>query len=705
MLLLNSVYKYYEFERKERVLWFNIELNLISVIDINNNTAWPEILKFSDYYDRLISDEIIQVDDPFTLLPDNLSAKDIHIRDRAWDIISKIVSSEPEVYYKKNRIIIVNETLESKTTNLPTLYKYLRKYWQRGKGKNSLLPDYKNCGSVKDRKIEKKRGRPRKDNIFKDEGINITDELKNVIIKSSKKYYEKRNRISFITSYEFMIKHYFSDKNSNTGKWIVRKERPTFSQYKYWYNKLFKPDQKIIKRDGIIKYNKKHRPIKHTTNSEVKAPGEYYQIDATIADFSLVSSKDRTKIIGKPTLYFAIDVFSRMIVGFYVGLEPASWLCALLTIENCTKNKDELLIEYGLKNNYDDNIWPCKYLPDAFLADRGELEGYNIENLINDFGVRIENTPPYRADLKGIVERLFKTIQEKLKAHIPGYMHKDHKTRGSKDYRLDAIICIDAFIKILIIEIIDYNTNHYITGYDMDSDMIRDTVQPIPIKLWRWGIKNRSGKLKEFPRDKITFSLLPKDKAQVTSKGVLFKNCYYLSEDTNYDIWLMQARSKTWKIDISYDPRTVNFIYYKNSNNKIVKFYISEISRGYKNISFYELKMHIDKKNKKRSEFENGSISNTINKHQYIENILKKETQLTESHTIPFKTSKAQKVKSINKNRSDERFYNYDNLSIIDNSRKRPNQKKEEELTAHNKDNTINDEPDIVSKYRKNKKR
>ena len=93
MLLLNSVYKYYEFERKERVLWFNIELNLISVIDINNNTAWPEILKFSDYYDRLISDEIIQVDDPFTLLPDNLSAKDIHIRDRAWDIISKIVSS------------------------------------------------------------------------------------------------------------------------------------------------------------------------------------------------------------------------------------------------------------------------------------------------------------------------------------------------------------------------------------------------------------------------------------------------------------------------------------------------------------------------------------------------------------------------------------------------------------------------------------
>jgi len=703
MLLLNSVYKYNELDRKERILWFSIELNLISVIDIYNNTGWPEIIKFSDYYDRLISGEIIKISDPFILLTNNFSTKDILIRDRAWDIISKIVSNEPVVYYKKNRITLVNEILGEKTTNLPTLYKYLRKYWQRGGGKNALLPDYINCGSVKERKFVKKRGRPRLDNIYKgNDGINITDDLKEIIIKSAKKYYENSKRISFIASYEFMIKHYFSDKGSGTGKRIAQKDKPTFAQYKYWYKKISNPNQKIIKRDGIIKYNKKYRLIKHTTNSDVKAPGEYFQIDATIADFSLVSSKDRTKIIGKPTLYFAIDVFSRMIVGFYVGLEPASWLCALLTIENCTKNKDELLIEYELKNQYDDNIWPCKYLPDAFLADRGELEGYNIENLINDFGVRIENTQPYRADLKGIVERLFKTIQGKLKALVPGYMHKDHKTRGSKDYRLDAMISIDAFIKILIIEIIDYNTNHYITGYDMDSEMIRDTVQPIPIELWHWGIKNRSGKLKEFPRDKIIFSLLPKEKARVTAKGILFKNCYYLSEDKIYDSWLTQARNKTWKIDISYDPRTINFIYYKNSNNEIIKFYISEISRGYKNISFYELKMYIDEKNKKRREFENGSISNVINKHQYIEDIVKKEIQLTKSETIPFKTNKSQKLKNINENRSDERFTNYDNLSILDTGANSENHNKESKISTNA--NTTNEEPDIVSKYRKNKK-
>ncbi len=49
-------------------------------------------------------------------------------------------------------------------------------------------------------------------------------------------------------------------------------------------------------------------------------PGSRYEIDATIADVYLLSA-DRQRVIGRPTLYVVVDVFSRMVAGFYIGLE------------------------------------------------------------------------------------------------------------------------------------------------------------------------------------------------------------------------------------------------------------------------------------------------------------------------------------------------------------------------------------------------
>lgn len=37
-------------------------------------------------------------------------------------------------------------------------------------------------------------------------------------------------------------------------------------------------------------------------------------------------------------------------------------------------------------------------------ADRGEMESRSVETLINSLNIRVDNTPAYRADMKGIVE-------------------------------------------------------------------------------------------------------------------------------------------------------------------------------------------------------------------------------------------------------------------------------------------------------------
>lgn len=56
-----------------------------------------------------------------------------------------------------------------------------------------------------------------------------------------------------------------------------------------------------------------------------------------------------------------------------------------------------------------------RHLPEIILGDRGELEGYNVNHLIQGLNITVENNPSFRPDWKGIVEKLFDTSQETIR--------------------------------------------------------------------------------------------------------------------------------------------------------------------------------------------------------------------------------------------------------------------------------------------------
>ncbi|MCO7034779.1 DDE-type integrase/transposase/recombinase, partial [Vibrio paracholerae] len=147
-------------------------------------------------------------------------------------------------------------------------------------------------------------------------------------------------------------------------------------------------------------------------------PGSRFEIDATIADIYLVSDSNRSWIVGRPVVYVVVDVFSRLIVGLYIGFENPSYVAAIQALQTAMTDKVALCHQYGIEIEAQD--WPAIGLPDAILADRGELLGSQIESLEKSFSVRVENTPPYRGDAKGIVERNFKTIQADFTPFAPG---------------------------------------------------------------------------------------------------------------------------------------------------------------------------------------------------------------------------------------------------------------------------------------------
>ena len=101
----------------------------------------------------------------------------------------------------------------------------------------------------------------------------------------------------------------------------------------------------------------------------------------------------------------------------------------MMALLNSTVNKKDFCANYNI--SITDDCWPAAHLPEIILGDRGELEGYNVNHLIEGLNITIENNPSFRPDWKGIVEKLFDTSQEKY-GHFTWVCFKRLGKKGHK---------------------------------------------------------------------------------------------------------------------------------------------------------------------------------------------------------------------------------------------------------------------------------
>lgn len=663
----------------ERVLWIDEGYIIAFVFDINAITGFPESKKVSEIIEAITDGRALKLkSDPWARIvrDEDLSDKEKELRDRAWQVISSIVTQEPLIYYRDKRGSLVQQVIENYNSGRSegklveiSVYKYLRRFWQRGKNRNALLPDYANSGGKGKPKAsgDKKRGRPRKYAHHPEisSGINITEEDKRVFRFAISKFYNNPKQNFMTTAYNKMIKEYYSeefvyDENGVKRSILVPPEqRPTFTQFKYWYEVEQNDVRKtIISRKGAKKYALEHRAITGTSKMETIGPGSRYQIDATIADVYLVSSYNRNWIIGRPVIYVIIDVFSRMIAGVYVGLEGPSWTGAMMALANAATDKVQFCKEYGIEITEDE--WLCKHLPDAILGDRGELVGKNVETLIPNLNVRIENAAPYRADWKGLVERHFRIIHGYVKPFIPGYIDTDFRQRGVQDYRLDSKLDIEQFTEIIIHLILYHNNHHYLAKYDRGEMMIADDVTPKPRELWKWGITNRSGRLRTFPEDIVKLNLMPSGKATITARGIKFKGMYYTCEKAKQEFWFEKARSnllsKSEKsLDISYDIRTPNFVYLRSPDGReFEKSFLLDPEARFINKNLHDIEYLLAYEEMQKQKNYGEELQEKVDMIAKIESIVSSAEKITEAvqdDTI----SNSKKVAGIRENRANEK--------------------------------------------------
>lgn len=617
-------------------------------ISLEDQKGFPDVVELSQLEALLLEEKLTRVDDPFeyviNLLPEP-DSKETIIRDRNYQIIKPLVD-DSNFYIKKVRTKHIANILRVGEISRPYLYKLIRRYWQRGQVPNTLLPDYKNSGAKGQKRIvnEKKLGRPRK--IMEGIGALVDDPTEKLFRIIIDKYILKK-QFSIARAHRK-----FKGLYDNIFPGLPESEKPTKRQLSYFLDREYKNVDKIKASvsDNILK--KDIRPLHSTATIHALGPGSRYEIDATIADVILVSDHDRNQPVGRPTVYVVVDVFSRFIVGWYIGFENPSYVAAIQALHVALTDKSNFFKDLEIET--DNFTWPLAGLPDAILADRGELLGHQIEGLESSNKVRIENTPPYRGDAKGIVEQRFKILQAEFKKFTPGeVIGPTVKKRGGKNYWLDGKLTISEFTEIIISSIVIRNFVDPIEKYDRAKDMPAD-LSKIPIHLWNWGLQNRTGRLRKANPDSVRIALLPREQASASAQGICLFGVYYSAPEIIELGWMHRSdkSNRPKKVEVAYDPNFADEIYLFHTQGIREHWVcrITDLSREFRGLTFWEVwrKQQQIKIQSTKDKLESDKLR--MHHENRVENIISSAIKQTPKST----STKTERMKGVGHSRSQQ---------------------------------------------------
>lgn len=642
--------------RIDRILWIDQDKIGVWTIDIIDKKAWPVYRQLDDLERSLATGEVRRVE-KFNgylakLLPDDEYLKKHRKRaKRNYDLIAPLVEdNDPHIFARWHRGRMVSELSKRLRVREAQIYLLLKRFWQGGCTPYATLPEYFKCGQTKDRKDRgKKRGR------YKTGGRNVTAEDRKLFRRGIDDFKKPGIAKTLRAVYELTIAKYFNlGYNVHPDGTLVpiippAAQLPSLRQFKYEYYKNRDPQAEIMAIDGEKEFERNNRPTLGDETHTSSGPGAVYQIDAFIGDIYLRCYLNRKRIIGRPVIYIVVDVFSRLIVGFAVTLEGPSWAGAKLALENAFSDKVVFCKQFGIEIT--EELWSVKGKCEALVADNGEIAGYNADSLVDPLGIRVANAPTQRPDLKGIVESRYPIIKGIAIEWVPGAIRLTRKRRG-KDYRLDATLDLNQFRRLMITCILRYNNSRRIEGYRMSPHMIADAVEPIPLKIWNWGMRKLTGKLRpEDDVEALRIKLLPRDTATVTSNGIRFRGIHYTCERALQEQWFLRLKGKRSKrVEIVYES-LVDQIYLRLKKGLYELCVLTSADERFKGCDWYEVLEYLALKKQAAKAAETDQLQAAAEFRAQAERIISEAKELNKSALADDARSKTARVRGIKENR------------------------------------------------------
>tara|TARA_R110000765_G_scaffold118002_1_gene212102 strand:- start:889 stop:3045 length:2157 start_codon:yes stop_codon:yes gene_type:complete len=588
--------------KNDVLVWGNTTYRVIEVtrrhvflFQLGQDRGYPQPIDSDEIESLFVSGEISLVekhsyDAPPILLSNRMNALS-EAKDR-FEVIRPIVEAEGYLI-SSERGELIDHQVANTSASKASIYRLLRLYWTHGQCVEALVKKYENCGAKgKLRAFTSKKPGKQNNDGKKLNAIRTAQHIAFMRRVIEVFYFGKKKKLTY-TYRRFVTLCIESSADKNVDN------IPSINSLKNLIRKHYSLGQYARGRYDKRIYSKDIRSLKGSATASVSGPGSKYEIDATPMPIHVVSNHDRSRVLGKPTLYLVVDVHSRLIVGFYIGFYSASYRTATIAILSITQDKTELLKKHNISPTICEN-WPALGLPDALLCDKAELFGLNGNHLVEATGMRIENTPSGRSDGKGIVERYLGLIQESLDGEMPGKSTMAiNKKAGAIDGRLTACISLHDLEEIVISKILLLNNCKIISKYDREKDM-PDDMKSTAKNIWDWGIANRTGKLTKVNEENLKTAILPKDTAKVSTLGISFKKLFYYSPELEELDWFLRIknnRTRPVSVEALFDPMIANQIYVivPGFNNKTFTCVLKPQSRAYVDSSFHEIELRMKK--------------------------------------------------------------------------------------------------------------
>ena len=360
------------------------------------------------------------------------------------------------------------------------------------------------------------------------------------------RFFYTKQKNSLMTAYTLMLKEKYCD---SLGQLVAA--YPTFDQFRYFYRKTKKMQQYYISRDGIKDYQRNNRPLLGDGVQQFAPTVGVGMLDSTICDIYLVD--DGGKLVGRPVLCACVDSFSGLCCGYSLGWEGGTYSLRGLML-NVIADKQEWCESHGVF--IDDGEWDSKQMPGVLVTDMGSEYKGDTFSQVAELGIKVVNLPPYRPELKGMVEKFFDVVQNTYKKHLKGkgVIEPDYQERGAHDYRKDACLTLREFEQIILHCIVYYNSRR-VVDFPFTEEMLADGVKPYASSIFAWGKEQMGANLISVTPQKLIQTLLPRTTGTFTRKGLRVNGLRYRHDDYT------EAFLSGGEVTIAYNPEDVTEIW------------------------------------------------------------------------------------------------------------------------------------------------
>ncbi|GAB6059291.1 transposase [Desulfonatronum parangueonense] len=278
------------------------------------------------------------------------------------------------------------------------------------------------------------------------------------------------------------------------------------------------------------------------------------QIDHTPADIILVDDVYR-KPVGRPWITLAIDVYSRMIAGYYLSFDPPSETSVAMCVAHAILPKDEWLLLHKV-----DAEWPVWGVPRTIHVDNGaDFRSDNFRHSCFAYGINLEFRPVKQPRYGGHIERALGTFLKEIH-DLPGTTFSSVKDKEGYDPEKHATMTKSEFEEWLVTLICKVYHERLHSGIGMS-----------PKKKYEIGIFGNAEVpgvgLPQRPADRLTLLLdfLPSFRRTIQTYGVTLDMKYYAEA---LRPWINAEdpddRKKKRMFIFRRDPRDISAIWFKD---------------------------------------------------------------------------------------------------------------------------------------------